>query len=1260
MTKTNRDRVEDILTRHPEVTFTRRSTVEEVTRKKELANGTVEDEQVEWFKQAELLPNQLTAYHLATMQQPSFVRMLTVAQVGAGKTLIIIRILNELFDDPRPKIVVFPTESVKTNFYTEISQYPSKWRDYLVRHFRNNEAKMRRGTPHIKPDGTRNPAITKSDSELLQVSVGEIERVLAQKKELLKLNNPQYWKSKANTFRKYFDIGLPGISVHEVAVAMQMTADDFKLVLAGQRGASQKQFDVLRRLINEALRQSGKRIKELERLESTEDMPASGLRAFTYRTCGGNSVITGVNSPLWKDGYFWDDRKGVWVHNHTKSGTLHGKVILMDEVHNLITLDEDEEAQPLSVQNGCGTDQQCLKEFERRLYEAQESMVIGFTATPNKTSPMDAKRLLQYINGKDNEKAMRRAVVSYFMSRPSTMFAQIVNPDPEDQVSYLEFVQPAEDGAFKLTTYVKNYIEKRYGKKVNEVTWSKRVLSQFDDDHADDEDDMFDDDDEDDEDTKKWKDEMWRQFGDLPIDYRGDENPHIKTLRGHITKLNDSKLQNALDNLARDSKPRDYLEYPEYTSSYLGSQSPETYNSATQAWYAALANGPKVEGLKKKGSKMRSLVLGSVEEDAGAENRALKLDWIAEEVENPVDDAYSKFLEKRNQLKSGAIPQQKTLVLIDEKHGLYTLVFLLRLRFDGYDLKVGANVMCIPFGGLDDETLAFLKRTYRGLSENDFQLCRIKQAYEAKILKSDGNVYTVQYVCRELKDHVEENVPRHLMYLTNTKVTYLTNSPAEIKRFRMRDGSTEKEAKQTLTNSNEQKREEFNHKTNKHGDKKKVMVIDRKKFNEGVSFFDVRTLVFASVPESYAAYQQGLGRPLRAFGHRNLDESERTLWVRMFVMENPVHHDNPKHYTLDQKRFAALKQDKEVMETAMCELAIESDDRQALNKRGNAKDNCDCPSGCVEKSFDACKKVMDEYDEEKQKKREEAQRRNLQRQQEEKKKRDAALATSDAEIKKRIIRSFLESVHKLVKKKFATAEKDDMVAAIQVLRQAKDQIILADETLVQLSAPGPQKKVNLGYTVKEGKPIQLQKLTAEGKDHSLISEIQTITDAQAMQKIEERYSQFKRLLGLREEMKKELRLVRGMQESSDLRVFRRLENTLKLMKNVKNYANEAETDVPSEFAELAQAVGIAQTRLRELQQKKTSEDEVKAKRQEEKLKKKQALKLAQAKDAKRSVQSFGLNFQGPTVEDAKRRGIQLNVAREKKAKEFGSRLVTPS
>ena len=185
-----------------------------------------------------------------------------------------------------------------------------------------------------------------------------------------------------------------------------------------------------------------------------------------------------------------------------------------------------------------------------------------------------------------------------------------------------------------------------------------------------------------------------------------------------------------------------------------------------------------------------------------------------------------------------------------------------------------------------------------------------------------------------------------------------------------------------------------------------VMVIDRKKFNEGVSFFDVRTLVFASVPESYTSYQQGLGRPLRAFGHRRLPMEERTLWVRMCVMDSPVKTDDPAHYTLDQKRFESLKQNKQIMEASMCELAIQSDDRKALNKRGGAKDSCECPQGCVEKSTEACKKVIDEEDEEKQKQRAEAERRKNhlkqqgnERKQEEKRIRDDAFAASDAKIK---------------------------------------------------------------------------------------------------------------------------------------------------------------------------------------------------------------------------------------------------------------------
>jgi hypothetical protein len=47
-------------------------------------------------------------------------RMLVVHRVGSGKTMTMIRILDNYFDDPRPKIAVFPNPSIANNFYDEL------------------------------------------------------------------------------------------------------------------------------------------------------------------------------------------------------------------------------------------------------------------------------------------------------------------------------------------------------------------------------------------------------------------------------------------------------------------------------------------------------------------------------------------------------------------------------------------------------------------------------------------------------------------------------------------------------------------------------------------------------------------------------------------------------------------------------------------------------------------------------------------------------------------------------------------------------------------------------------------------------------------------------------------------------------------------------------------------------------------------------------------------------------------------------------
>lgn len=58
-------------------------------------------------------------------------RLLVDHATGTGKTLIILRMLDNYFDDPRPKVVIFPKDRVCDNFYQELLKWPTRWRHYF-------------------------------------------------------------------------------------------------------------------------------------------------------------------------------------------------------------------------------------------------------------------------------------------------------------------------------------------------------------------------------------------------------------------------------------------------------------------------------------------------------------------------------------------------------------------------------------------------------------------------------------------------------------------------------------------------------------------------------------------------------------------------------------------------------------------------------------------------------------------------------------------------------------------------------------------------------------------------------------------------------------------------------------------------------------------------------------------------------------------------------------------------------------------------
>eukprot|EP00927_Polykrikos_kofoidii_P008300 TRINITY_DN13440_c0_g1_i1.p1 TRINITY_DN13440_c0_g1~~TRINITY_DN13440_c0_g1_i1.p1 ORF type:complete len:1158 (+),score=216.61 TRINITY_DN13440_c0_g1_i1:185-3658(+) len=58
-------------------------------------------------------------------------RLLVDQPIGAGKTREMIAVLDQLFHDRRPKIPVFPRNTVCRNFYEELLRWPSRYRDFF-------------------------------------------------------------------------------------------------------------------------------------------------------------------------------------------------------------------------------------------------------------------------------------------------------------------------------------------------------------------------------------------------------------------------------------------------------------------------------------------------------------------------------------------------------------------------------------------------------------------------------------------------------------------------------------------------------------------------------------------------------------------------------------------------------------------------------------------------------------------------------------------------------------------------------------------------------------------------------------------------------------------------------------------------------------------------------------------------------------------------------------------------------------------------
>eukprot|EP00929_Paragymnodinium_shiwhaense_P096688 TRINITY_DN5837_c1_g2_i1.p1 TRINITY_DN5837_c1_g2~~TRINITY_DN5837_c1_g2_i1.p1 ORF type:complete len:2305 (-),score=805.31 TRINITY_DN5837_c1_g2_i1:211-7125(-) len=132
-------------------------------------------------------------------------RLLVDHPTGSGKTREMIKVLDNYFYDPRPKVPIFPKDPVCRNFYAELLRWPSRYRDYFCCE-KPADAAIASG----RPDWKEVRVYMWDLSGLLE---SEVRRLVYSIREVLEMKG-MFWMGKVRrSYRVAFNKKNPGESM---------------------------------------------------------------------------------------------------------------------------------------------------------------------------------------------------------------------------------------------------------------------------------------------------------------------------------------------------------------------------------------------------------------------------------------------------------------------------------------------------------------------------------------------------------------------------------------------------------------------------------------------------------------------------------------------------------------------------------------------------------------------------------------------------------------------------------------------------------------------------------------------------------------------------------------------------------------------------------------------------------------------------------------------------------------------------------------